>query len=449
MRVLRTISPVSGNVSITLKNVRTRSNFLLQRLREGKWNRFGLAEFLNLFRDIFSFGAKVAAALGYRFLSGTGKLIGSLLPLRNPSGIFFFFPFYHIGGAERVHADIVSCLSDRRPWVFFAKRSRDDALKGEFARSCRMFTWWFLLKYTYPLSAGILAGVINRQEKATVFGCNSLFFYKLLPLLSTWVWTVDLMHAFGGGAEDFSLPVVSLLHRRVVISETTRGDLADQYRAAGLDGTLLDRVVLIENRVEVPVSRPGKKHSGPLRVLYVGRDSEEKRVRLVARVATLCREMGIVATFRLVGVSPSSIPANHRTVCECLGEVKDRACLEGIYDESDILLLTSSREGFPLVIMEAMARGVVPVSTDVGGISRHVTNEVNGVLVQNRDEDEIVREMADALGRFAERRDELESLSVAAYIYAKARFGGEEFCAAYRSLLLGEEENERRGACPG
>src|SRR5512139_3797427 len=140
------------------------------------------------------------AAVGYRFLTETGKFVGRLLPLRNPSGLFFFFPFYHIGGAERVHADIVSCVADRRPWVLFAKRSRDDALKGEFGRSCRMFTWWFLLKYCYPVSAGILAGIINRHGKATVFGCNSLFFYKLLPLLDSRAAAMDLLHAFGGGA---------------------------------------------------------------------------------------------------------------------------------------------------------------------------------------------------------------------------------------------------------
>jgi glycosyltransferase involved in cell wall biosynthesis len=186
-----------------------------------------------------------------------------------------------------------------------------------------------------------------------------------------------------------------------------------------------------------------------LRVLYVGRDSEEKRVRLVARVAALCRERGIAASFRLVGVSPGSIPANHKDSCECLGEVRDRARLEGIYQESDVLLLTSSREGFPLVIMEAMARGVVPVVTDVGGISRHLTDGVNGVLVPNREEDEIVREMAEAIVGFAADRDALRSLSAAAYEYARARFGGEGFCAAYRSLLLGEEQQERRGTCPG
>jgi glycosyltransferase involved in cell wall biosynthesis len=443
------VTAVSKRKRPDLKNVRTKSCFLWQRLRHGTMNGFDLAVFLNLFRDLFFFAAKEAAALGYRILSGTGKLLGGLLPLHNPSGVFLFFPFYHIGGAERVHAAVASCLADRRPWVFFAKRSRDDALRKEFARSCRMFTAWFLLKYTYPLSAGILAGVISRQEHATVFGCNSLFFYKLLPLLSPRVRAIDLLHAFGGGAEDFSLPVAHLLQRRVVISESTRQELACQYRAAGLDGALLDRVLLIENRVEVPASCPEKKGSGPLRVLYVGRDSEEKRVRLVARVAALCRERGIAASFRLVGVSPGSIPANHKDSCECLGEVRDRARLEGIYQESDVLLLTSSREGFPLVIMEAMARGVVPVVTDVGGISRHLTDGVNGVLVPNREEDEIVREMAEAIVGFAADRDALRSLSAAAYEYARARFGGEGFCAAYRSLLLGEEQQERRGTCPG
>ena len=33
-----------------------------------------------------------------------GKIVSIIIPFYNKSLIFFFFPFYHIGGAERVHA---------------------------------------------------------------------------------------------------------------------------------------------------------------------------------------------------------------------------------------------------------------------------------------------------------------------------------------------------------
>lgn len=387
--------------------------------------------------------------LAVRLLVAAAKVVGRLIPFRNESSLFFFFPFLHVGGAEKVHADIVGCFSQERPWVYFTKKSDNDSFRALFPVGARLLNIWPLLKYGYPLSVGIMAGFINRHERPVVFGSNNLFFYLLIPYLGRHVRRVDLLHAFGGGAEEFSLPVAGSIDRRVVISDRTGKDLEAQYRSRGLEPQLSGRIALIENRVHVPRKYPEKDGRGPLSVIFVGRGSPEKRVHLVGRIATRCRQQGLASRFLLVGEMGEAVEISDRENCIFYGETASPNMLNEIYDDAHILLLTSTREGFPLVIMEAMARGVVPVVTDVGGISRHLTNGVNGVLVENRDEDDIVRDMADALERFAVRRDELRSLSAAAHEYAKSRFGGEDFCAAYRSLLLGEEQKERRGTCPG
>lgn len=387
--------------------------------------------------------------LAVRLLVAAAKVVGRLIPLRNESSLFFFFPFLHVGGAERVHADITGCFSQERPWVFFTKKSDNNRFRALFPASARLLNIWPLLKYGYPLSVGIMAGLINRHERPVVFGSNSLFFYLLIPYLGRHVRRVDLLHAFGGGAEEFSLPVAGSMDRRVVINDRTARDLEAQYRSRGLEPQLSGRIALIENRVPVPRNCPEKDGRGPLNVLFVGRGSPEKRVHLVGRIATHCRQAGLAARFSLVGEMGEAVEPGDRENCEFYGETASPDVLPQIYDTAHVLLLTSSREGFPLVVMEAMARGVVPVVTDVGGLSRHLTSGVNGVLVENRDEDHIVREMAEAIARFAADREGLRSHSAAAYEYAKARFGGEDFCAAYRSLLLGAELKQRRGTCPG
>ena len=147
-------------------------------------------------------------------LVAIGRLIGCLLPLRNRSGLFFFFPFYHTGGAERVHSQIVSCFKDQQPWIFFAKRSGDARFYRQFSQAGRCFDIGWLLKYSYPLSVGILAGLIGKHPDARVFGCNSLFYYLLLPHLPEHVRATDLLHALGGGAEQFALPVLERLQQR-------------------------------------------------------------------------------------------------------------------------------------------------------------------------------------------------------------------------------------------
>ncbi len=51
----------------------------------------------------------------------------------------------------------------------------------------------------------------------------------------------------------------------------------------------------------------------------------------------------------------------------------------------DVLLLTSSTEGVPMVILEAMSSGVPCISTSVGGISEVINDGENGWLVPPKD----------------------------------------------------------------
>lgn len=381
-----------------------------------------------------------------RLLVRAAMVVGYLLPCRNRSSLFFFFPFLHVGGAERVHADIVGCFAEEKPWVFFTKKSDNRTFRGLFPRQARLLDIWPLLKYGYPFSVGVMAGFINRHREAAVFGSNSLFYYLLIPYLASHVRRTDLLHAFGGASDQFSLPVADRLDRRVVITEKTRQDIAEQYRAHGLDARLLERVVLIENRVPVPGRCPRKREGGRLSVIFVGRGSPEKRVHLVGRAASRCRARSIPADFSLAGDMGEAVEAADRENCRLLGEVSDPRELEKIYALADVLVLTSSREGFPLVIMEAMARGVVPVCTAVGGIPFHVRHEINGLLLEDGADDWIVEQLTAAVARLAENRAELAQLSRSAFDYASRHFSGADFCAAYREIVLGHGSASCSGA---
>ena len=365
-----------------------------------------------------------------------GTILSHLVPLKNASGVFFFFPHWHVGGAEKVHADIVQCVKESKPWVFFTHQSVDCKFKEMFAKSGRLFNVWALLKYTLPFSIGLVSGYINRHKNTVVFGCNSRFFYKMVPFVGSNARCIDLMHAFGGGSEDFSLPAVPSLFARVAINKKTVDDFKEQYHAHGIDSKYLDRIVVIENRVPVPECRPNKEYSGRLRLLYVGRGSEEKRVHLIGKAATLCRLKSINAEFIFIGDVTEAVAKEDRESCTFLGEISDFAKIQQIYDASHILLLASSREGFPMVIMEAMAHGVVPVSTEVGGIPVHLQDGINGVLIREISEELIVEEMVNAISSLASDAAALEKLSQAAYVYAKKNFGSDNFCTSYRRLFF-------------
>lgn len=375
-----------------------------------------------------------------RAIIAMGKVIGYLLPVRNRSSLFFFFPFQHVGGAEKVHAEIVGCFAGEKPWVFFTKRSENAKFRPMFGAGARLLNIWPLLKYGYPLSVGIVAGLINRHEKPVVFGSNSLFYYLLLPYLGPNVRRTDLLHAFGGGPEEYSLPVAAELDARVVISSKTGEHLKAQYRAANAAPVLADRIVLIENRVEIPESATRKRPGEKLRVLFVGRGAAEKRVHLIGKAATLCGQKKVAAEFILVGDVAHALDDADRPSCQIIGEISGTAELDRIYKRADILVLTSSREGFPMVVMEAMAHGAVPVCTAVGGIPVHVKHGVNGLLLADGSEERVVEELVATVERLANHRELLAELSQAAFAYAREHFGGENFCAAYRQVITGSRD---------
>lgn len=72
------------------------------------------------------------------------------------------------------------------------------------------------------------------------------------------------------------------------------------------------------------------------------------------------------------------------------GEVRD---MEKVYDEADVILLTSETEGFPMVLTEAMTRGVPVVCGDIPGLEDIVVDKVTGYVVEQDD----VRGMADKI----------------------------------------------------
>jgi glycosyltransferase involved in cell wall biosynthesis len=118
------------------------------------------------------------------------------------------------------------------------------------------------------------------------------------------------------------------------------------------------------------------------------------------------------------------------------GAVPQRA-LGPFYDEAALFVMPSYREGFPRVILEAMARGLPIVSTDAGG-TRDILGAAQQSFVVERDD-------AEAFGRAVERlllnADERRCLR-AENLVAARRFSTVEVARMYDralSALIGAE----------
>lgn len=374
-----------------------------------------------------------------------GRWFAALNSDHNPSQLFLFFNHAIVGGADLVHAQIAQALRDRQPWVYFtlptwpqpfAERFPAEAridYVGRRAKSTAMRFFW----------QGYLAAIINRHTAPVLLGSQSRFYLEMLPLLKPHVKRFDLMHCMFT-LEHFALPYVPLLDRRVFIAATVMKEMAELYRAEGIDEALAARMCLIENMVEVPPTFAPKPDTGPLQVLFVGRGSTQKRIHLIGRIASACKAAGINAEFTLVGDVDGWLEKGDEPACRRLGVIKDPQQLYEVYAGSHVLLLTSSFEGFPLVGMEAMARGVVPVSTNVGGMADHVIDGQTGLLLPPQDEAAVVQSGVAAIARLAADRALLATMAAACHARALKYFGAERFNRQWRDLLIGAESVDDR-----
>lgn len=350
----------------------------------------------------------------------------------------FFFATPRLGGAERVHADIVRAAGSPGATVFFTERSQSSELLADYQRYARIedISSEIKSRARFYMRAGSIAAAINAKRAPVVFGGHSDFFYRMLPYLAPHVRCIDILHNLGWRFEQLSLPSVARLETRVLINFKTLEDLRALYRINGVPDGLQGRLRVIENCCEVPATCP-VRNPGPLRVLFVGRGDKVKRAHLAGRVATSCRALLPEISFMLVGDLESWIEAKDREACTLTGPISDPARLRALYAQHDLLLITSSTEGFPLVVMEAMAHGCVPLCTDVGGLRFRIEDGVSGLLFDPSDEEKIVSAMAKAVITLAADKARRESMAAAAFATADKHFRRERFEASYRELLLG------------
>jgi glycosyltransferase involved in cell wall biosynthesis len=150
----------------------------------------------------------------------------------------------------------------------------------------------------------------------------------------------------------------------------------------------------------------------PLRVLYVGRLSQQKALpRLVQALAVMRQPVQAV----LVGEGDARSTIEELLRAYSLSNVRLAGARHGTdlvnsYRWADVLVLPSDKEGMPLVVLEAMASGLPVVATDVVGTRELLGNA--GVLVPP-DPDAIAQAL-DRVARDAPLRAELSARGLAA-----------------------------------
>ncbi|WP_328294548.1 glycosyltransferase family 4 protein [Kineococcus sp. NBC_00420] len=163
-------------------------------------------------------------------------------------------------------------------------------------------------------------------------------------------------------------------------STATRDSLVDEYGVdparvsvvgAGANGGLPEHVA---HRGTSPGHAPN--------LLFIGNDFARKGGHDLLTAFAQVRARFPGATLRLVGTRPE-VPAQPGV--EVLGRVHDREHIARLYAQADVFVLPSVFDPFPLVLLEAMARGVPLVTTASCGIPDVVRDQVEGHVVAAND----------------------------------------------------------------
>lgn len=358
----------------------------------------------------------------------------------NNKKIFFFFPFYHIGGAERVHLDILKVFKNHQTVCLITSKSSNNYFYDEFKANSQIIEIEkFNLKYSQKHINHIIKH-INKTKNSIVFGCNSGMFYNSIELFDSHVKIIDLIHAFSyeeeNSAEKYSLPFVYRIDRRVVLGKKTYADFKSLYFENNIDLKNLEKIKIIKNKVDVPDNFPLKPNNKNLKILFVGRNSYEKRPNIFFKIAQQCLDKTLSVEFKIIGDFEKKLKVPENVSIE--GLINNKNILNTFYLNSDILLITSSREGFPMVILESMAFGVIPISTDVGEISEFINkNNGNGYLIDNNsNEEKIIDDFIKKITLLINNNTLLKETQLKAYSTIANNYKTEVFTREYKNLFF-------------
>jgi len=190
-----------------------------------------------------------------------------------------------------------------------------------------------------------------------------------------------------------------------------------------------------DNLARAKAAAARKPKQTGLRVLYVGRLSVAKNVDLIVSAIARLVSRGVSVECRIVGDGSERQALESRVETENLGQSISFAGgltfteVLDCYEQADVLVLMSQTEGWPKVIAEAMAFGLICVGSDRGLIPE-MLGDGRGIVIPPGD----VAGLATALQQISEHPESFEAMRSRAAAWA-AQYSLESLGDALRELL--------------
>jgi glycosyltransferase involved in cell wall biosynthesis len=337
-------------------------------------------------------------------------------------GLFTF----QIGGSERVSADLAVEFKRRGYQVVcFAFHDADgpmraqledcgircldmnyDSFRGVWRRVLYLWKFWRMLRkerisalHVHHTGALILCGIPARLARVRVVMTEHALQWRARgPLYH------KLALRYCRYADEITVvePALSdYFHNELAVPADKLHYVANGVRLAGRSA---ERVTQMRQKLEIA--------SDVFAFFYVGRLEPVKDLGTLLR-AFAALPVDVLSRARLYFVGDGSERAMLEARRDALG-LKDKAILLGVRTDvaevlmaADAVVMSSTSEGLPMILLEAMAAGVPCIATAVGGIPK-LFGDDRGLSVPAQDADKLAAAMA-SVARSPQLRQRLVS----------------------------------------
>lgn len=252
---------------------------------------------------------------------------------------------------------------------------------------------------SYILST--LLFLVKKRKLYDIIQCFGIFYYTTPSVVMKYIWKKKVINRLECAGENGDLERINTLKYRFFIKMTWKK--VDKIVAITKEiqndlihnGVNKENIVFIPNSVDTDYYSPliSKTWEYPLKILFVGRLSEQKGVDILLDAMNEVIEKGFDSILAVVGDGPLrselEVKVNNLRITQYVTFAGDRNDVIRYYHDSHILIIPSNWEGLPLVLLEGMGCGIPIVASDIGGIREVIQHGINGLLFPMGDAKEL------------------------------------------------------------
>jgi glycosyltransferase involved in cell wall biosynthesis len=349
--------------------------------------------------------------------------------------LIIFLPWIDVGGIEKVLLQVLKELKENKFTIYLFTTERSNNVWHDKFYSVTPYIYHLYHFLDQEDFVEFILNFVKTRRIKVICGIHSAFFYDKAREIKKYfnnIRIIDILHNDSDlGYLNVSFKNDLLITKHIVISDRIKNSLIQR----GVDPL---KIETIYNGVDTEEKfNPGKyvfkNHLEKLVVVFMGRFSREKRPLDFVKIAEFFNNDDRVE-FMMGGDGilreniEEYIEINNINNVKLLGIVDP----EKYFVCSDILILTSEIEGFPLAALEAMAMENAILTTDVGEIEKIVLNGENGYVTSEIGN---IMFFVNKIKYYIENRNMLIKHKKRARLTVKDKYNSREMVAKYRDIF--------------